>query len=138
MAGVLPYGYTASTYARGMEQSEVLKRVIGILTEASEWQRLLEEGSEREDLAGEPGIVTELLNETMPKIEIPGDATAEEIATLVGREVGGAIQQLVGAFSLSFVMLARVHDTGQQDVSSTEVLQDLALRAEDLNPGREA
>jgi hypothetical protein len=121
-----------------MEQSEVLKRVIGILTEASEWQRLLEEGSEREDLAGEPGIVTELLNETMPKIEIPGDATAEEIATLVGREVGGAIQQLVGAFSLSFVMLARVHDTGQQDVSSTEVLQNLALRAEDLNPGREA
>jgi hypothetical protein len=117
-----------------MEQSEVMKRVIGILTEAGEWQRLIEKDVEREHLATDRGIVTALLNETMPKVEIPGEATHEEIAALVAREVGGAIQQLVGAFSLAFVMLAQVHDTGQQDVSSAEVLQNLALRAEELNP----
>ena len=114
-----------------MEQSEVLKRVIGILTEAGELQRLLEENVEREDLDAESGIVTGLLNETMPNIELPSDASIEEIANLVGREVGGAIQQLVGAFSLAFVMLAQVHDSGRQDVSSAQVLRDLALRVEE-------
>ncbi|MFJ4918748.1 hypothetical protein [Streptomyces sp. NPDC088725] len=116
-----------------MEQSEVLKRVIGILTEAGEWQRLLEEDVERDDLDAESGIVTALLNETMPNIEIPSDATIEEIAALVGREVGGTIQQLVGAFSLAFMMLAQVHDSGHSEISSSQVLRDLALRAEEIS-----
>ncbi|WP_299527562.1 hypothetical protein [uncultured Streptomyces sp.] len=113
-----------------MEQSEVLKRVIGILTEAGEIQRLLEEDVERDDVELESSVVTALLNETMPRIAIPGDATVEEMATVVGREVGGAVEQLVGAFTLAFTMLARVHDSGQTDVTSTDVLRDLALQAE--------
>ncbi|WP_177328019.1 hypothetical protein OH786_24520 [Streptomyces atratus] len=115
-----------------MEQSEVVKRVVGILTEAGEIRRLLEENVDREDLETDPSVVTVLLNETMPRITVPEDASIEEVATLVGREVGGAVEQLVGAFTLAFAMLAQVHDSGQTDVTSADVLQDLALRAEQI------
>ncbi|MFE3522392.1 MULTISPECIES: hypothetical protein [unclassified Streptomyces] len=115
-----------------MEQSEVLKRVIGILTEAGDYRRRIEEDGEQGRDIG-TGIVTALLNETMPHIEIPADATPQEMATLVAREVGGAISQLVAAFSLAYVALAHVHDSGAQDMSSADVLQDLALRAEEFN-----
>ena len=116
-----------------MEQSEVLKRVIGILTEAGEMQRQAEADLGQNYPEAGPGIVTTLLNETMPHIAIPGDATVEEMAVLVGREVGGAVEQLVGAFTLAFIALAQIHDSGQQDVTSADVLQDLALRAEELS-----
>ncbi|MFF9587878.1 hypothetical protein ACF1FX_01400 [Streptomyces sp. NPDC014646] len=121
-----------------MEQSEVVKRVVGILTEAGEIRRLLEESGDRDDVEADSTVVTALLNETMPRITIPEDATIEEVATLVGREVGGAVEQLVGAFTLAFAMLAQVHDSGQTDVTSADVLQDLALRAEQIgNDGPE-
>lgn len=113
-----------------MEQSEVVKRVIGILTEAGEMRRLLEEDPDRDDPSNDSTVVTALLNETMPRIAIPEDATIEDVVVLVGREVGGAVEQLVGAFTLAFAMLAQVHDAGQTDVTSADVLQDLALRAE--------
>lgn len=125
---VVPVGRAA--YARGMEQSEVVKRVVGILTEAGEMRRLLEENPDREDADTDSTVVTALLNETMPRIAIPEDATVEDVVVLVGREVGGAVEQLVGAFTLAFAMLAQVHDSGQTDVTSADVLQDLALRAE--------
>ncbi|MEU5716990.1 hypothetical protein AB0G71_14580 [Streptomyces sp. NPDC020403] len=115
-----------------MEQSEVLKRVIGILTEAGEMQRQAEDMNGGDPEAG-GSIVTTLLNETMPHIAIPADASVEEMAALVGREVGGAVEQLVGAFTLAFIALAQIHDSGQQDVTSADVLQDLALRAEELS-----
>ncbi|MFB7912866.1 hypothetical protein [Streptomyces sp. NPDC056061] len=118
-----------------MEQSEVVKRVVGILTEAGEIRRLLEENVDRDDIETDSTVVTALLNETMPRITIPEDASIEEVATIVGREVGGAVEQLVGAFTLAFAMLAQVHDSGQTDVSSADVLQDLALRAEQLGSG---
>ncbi|CAM5643685.1 hypothetical protein SCALM49S_04871 [Streptomyces californicus] len=63
-------------------------------------------------------------------IAIPEDFTVEEVVAVVGREVGGAVEQLVSAFTLAFTMLAQVHDAGQTDVSSADVLQDLALRVE--------
>ncbi|MEU3651595.1 hypothetical protein AB0E67_01905 [Streptomyces sp. NPDC032161] len=118
-----------------MEQSEVVKRVVGILTEAGEIRRLLEESGDRDDVEADSTVVTALLNETMPRITIPEDATIEEVASLVGREVGGAVEQLVGAFTLAFAMLAQVHDSGQTDVTSADVLQDLALRAEQIGNG---
>ncbi|WP_327112077.1 hypothetical protein OG206_03615 [Streptomyces sp. NBC_01341] len=116
-----------------MEQSEVLKRVIGILTEAGEMQRQAEEDTGSGDLDAGGSMVTTLLNETMPHIAVPSDASVEEMAVLVGREVGGAVEQLVGAFTLAFIALAQIHDSGQQDVTSADVLQDLALRAEELS-----
>ncbi len=77
-------------------------------------------------------MVTVLLNETMPRISVPEDASIEEVAMLVGREVGGAVEQLVGAFTLAFAMPAQVHDSGQTDVTSANVLRGLALRVEQI------
>ncbi len=108
----------------------MVKRVVGILTEAGEMRRLLEENPDREDADTDSTVVTALLNETMPRIAIPEDATVEDVVVVVGREVGGAVEQLVGAFTLAFAMLAQIHDSGQTDVTSADVLQDLALRAE--------
>jgi hypothetical protein len=130
-------GSGPGTYAHRMEQSEVLKRVIGILTEAGEMQRHAEESTGGGDPDAGGSMVTTLLNETMPHIAIPSDATVEEMAVLVGREVGGAVEQLVGAFTLAFIALAQVHDSGQEDMTSADVLQDLALRAEELSSGDE-
>ncbi|MFD7862437.1 hypothetical protein [Streptomyces sp. NPDC057682] len=120
-----------------MEQSEVLKRVVGILTEAGEMRRLMEEDPGREERAADSTVVTALLNETMPRIAIPETATIEDVVVLVGREVGGAVEQLVGAFTLAFATLAQVHDAGRTDVTSADVLQDLALRAEQFGAGGE-
>ncbi|MFF8842236.1 hypothetical protein ACF08N_05805 [Streptomyces sp. NPDC015127] len=113
-----------------MRQSEVLRHVIGILTQASEWQRLLEEDVERVDINDEADAVTALLNETLPSVQVPADASVEEIAAIVGRELGEAVQQLAGAFTVAFVTLAEVHDSGRQEISSADVLRELALRAE--------
>lgn len=120
-----------SPYAQHMEQSQVLKRVVGILTRAVELHRLLEEDVDREDL-GEADIIETLLSEALPTIEIPSGATVEEITERVGREAGAAVFKLVNAFSLAFVKLAKVHDSGESDVSSADVLRDLALLAERL------
>ncbi|MBT2365534.1 hypothetical protein J7E88_09430 [Streptomyces sp. ISL-10] len=113
-----------------MQQSEVLRHVIGILTQACEWQRLLEEDVARDDIDKEADVVTALLNETLPSVRVPSDANAVEIAQIIGQELGDAIQQLAGAFTVAFVTLAEVHDAGRQDVTSADVLRELALRAE--------
>lgn len=92
----------------------MVKRVVGILTEAGEIRRLLEENVDRDDVETDSSVVTALLNETMPRITIPEDASIEEVAVLVGREVGGAVEQLVGAFTLAFAMLARCTTPGRR------------------------
>ena len=55
-----------------MEQSEVLKRVIGILTEANDMYHRIDEGAERDDV--NLGTVTTLLGETMPELQLPDGA----------------------------------------------------------------
>ncbi|MFK0143126.1 hypothetical protein [Streptomyces murinus] len=42
------------------------------------------------------------------------------------------IYRLLGCFALAFHELAEVHDAGQTDVSSAEVLRRLALKAEEF------
>lgn len=110
-----------------MEHAEVFKRVIGILTEAQEMRRKTEAG-ENDDRTGEPGVVTQLLNEMMPQISLPPNATVQQTAHIVSTELGPVLQRMIGGFSLAFLTLAAVHDSGQTDVTSTDVLRDLALR----------
>ncbi|GAA5018706.1 hypothetical protein [Kitasatospora paranensis] len=116
-----------------MEQNEVLKRVIGILTQAGTWIHDLP-AADDSDLDTEQGIVSDLLNDVMPVVAIPSNANAEEIASIVSEALGGRILQLTTAFAMAFWELAEVHDTGRTDLSSLDVLQALALRAE-TEPG---
>ncbi|MGG8405183.1 hypothetical protein ACM614_00630 [Streptomyces sp. 12297] len=124
-----------------MERAEVLKRVIGILTEAQDIRRAAETG--REDDAehgghdghddgpgGTAGVVTTLLNEMLPSISVPADASPQQVAALVAEALGPALHTMVSGFSLAFTSLAIAHDNGRTDVTAIEVLQELALEIE--------
>ncbi|MFE2167278.1 hypothetical protein ACFXB3_19780 [Streptomyces sp. NPDC059447] len=117
-----------------MERAEVLKRVIGILTEAQEIRRAAEAGEDADghegDRAATAGVVTTLLNEMLPSISVPADATPQQVATLVAEALGPALHTMVSGFSLAFTSLALAHDNGRTDVSAIEVLQELALEIE--------
>ncbi|MDX3537113.1 hypothetical protein PV721_22600 [Streptomyces sp. MB09-01] len=112
-----------------MRRAEVLKRVIGILTEAQEIRRAAEAGEDDDGPAAER-VVTNLLNEMLPSISVPADSSPEQVARLVAEALGPALQTMVAGFSLAFTSLAIVHDDGQTDVSAIEVLQRLALEVE--------
>ncbi|WP_435135963.1 hypothetical protein [Actinacidiphila sp. bgisy144] len=118
-----------------MKDSDFVRRIIGILTEARQMQVLLAEDPERQDISGDN--VRALLNETMPTIEFPADASPGEIGEALSVQLSPVIERLTGAFSLIFLQLADVHDAGRTDVSSADLLQDLALRADELWPGDE-
>ncbi|MFF4422517.1 hypothetical protein ACFY04_17335 [Streptomyces sp. NPDC001549] len=122
-----------------MERAEVLKRVIGILTDAQDIRRAAETGEDDgngeagEDGAGSPptaGVATLLLNEMLPSIRVPADASPQQVAALVAEALGPALHTMVSGFSLAFTSLAMVHDSGRTDISSIGVLQELALEIE--------
>ncbi|MER5728862.1 hypothetical protein ABT084_11055 [Streptomyces sp. NPDC002138] len=113
-----------------MQRAEVLKRVVGILTEARELHRAAEAGEDADDTAATEGVATQLLNEMLPSISVPADATPQQVARVVAEALGPALHTMVSGFSLAFTSLATVHDRGRTDVSSTDVLQELALEIE--------
>ncbi|GAA0316407.1 hypothetical protein GCM10010302_64390 [Streptomyces polychromogenes] len=120
-----------------MERAEILKRVIGILTEAQDVRRAVETDLDEDTgpdgdtgPAGTPGVATLLLNEMLPSIRVPADATPQQVAALVAEALGPALHTMVSGFSLAFTSLAIAHDSGRTDVSSIEVLQELALEVE--------
>lgn len=117
-----------------MEQSEVMRRVVGVLTQTTDWRRRLIENPDRTDVDTEGGVdaVAALLNETMPSFEFQAGALAEDIAPVMAKEIGQAVMHLVGAFSMAFTQLADVHDSGRTDIASDDVLRDLAIRADEL------
>ncbi|MFJ3202653.1 hypothetical protein [Streptomyces sp. NPDC086989] len=113
-----------------MERAEVLKRVIGILTEAQEIRRAVERGEDGDPPEAEAGVVTHLLNEMLPSISVPADASPQQVARHVAEALGPALHTMVAGFSLAFTSLAMAHDAGRTDISSIEVLQELALEVE--------
>ncbi|MFG2503144.1 hypothetical protein ACGFSB_33665 [Streptomyces sp. NPDC048441] len=112
-----------------MEQREIIQRVVGILTEAIEMRRQVRENPDGDVEAS--GAVGTMLEEMLPRIELPGDATPIEVATVVGHELGPVIEQITSAFAFAFVQLAEVHDEGRTDASTADVLQSIALHFED-------
>lgn len=117
-------------YAPGMERAEVLKRVIGILTEAQEIRRAAEAGEDDDGPELETRVVTKLLNEMLPSISVPAESSPQQVARLVAEALGPALQTMVAGFSLAFTSLAMAHDAGRTDVSAIGVLQELALEVE--------
>lgn len=116
-----------------MNDREITQRVIGVLTQVIEVRRLLVENPERDDLDAESGIIADLIAEaTRTDVSLPGDASPEEVVAIVMRELGPTIHRLLAALALAFTELAEVHDSGDPDVSTAEVLRHLALKAEEL------
>ncbi|MER5773720.1 hypothetical protein ABT144_05325 [Streptomyces sp. NPDC002039] len=111
-----------------MDQNEVVKKVVAILTAAYE-------DFHQPDSADVPGtegtdLIGQFLTEAMPRIELSRDDSLEEIAEQIGREMGMAVTQLAAAFASAYIQLALVHDEDDPAVTSAEVLRDMALRAE--------
>ncbi|MGW2286265.1 hypothetical protein OHA74_08980 [Streptomyces phaeochromogenes] len=110
-----------------MEQSEIILRAIGVLTETQEMVRRLNEDVEVDIDAGEAQL-GRLVTEVFPSVEVPGDATPAEAGQAVIDALMPAAISLVGAFAFLFSELAEVHDTGRTEIKSTELLRTLALR----------
>ncbi|MEV6245516.1 hypothetical protein AB0M38_04840 [Streptomyces sp. NPDC051742] len=107
--------------------------MIGILTEAQEIRRAVEDGdAEVPESPSEvaPRVITQMLNEMLPHIRVPADATPQEVSRLLATALGPALYTMVSGFTLAFTSLAMAHDEGRTDVSSAEVLQTLALQVE--------
>jgi hypothetical protein len=110
-----------------MEYSEILQRVVGILTKSAEWKRLLEEDADRTDIASEAPVIGPLLDGILPNLVLPADATVDQLGPLISEQIMAGLMPLVGAFTEAHHALAEVHDAGRTDVSSAEVLQNLVL-----------
>ncbi|MGP4008168.1 hypothetical protein [Streptomyces sp. 4N124] len=111
-----------------MEQREIMQRVVGILTEALDMRRQARENPESDIETS--GAVTAMLDEMLPRIELPGDATAHEVAVAISHELGPAIERITSAFAFAFVQLAEVHDEGRTDASTADVLRSISLHFE--------
>lgn len=109
-----------------MQQSEIMRRVIGILTEAMEMRRQATENPDAE--VALTGAISGLLAETLPEISLPADATPQEAADIIVKALGPAIVTLSNCFSYAFVHLGEVHDEGHPETSTTDVLRSLSLR----------
>ncbi|NEB00330.1 hypothetical protein [Streptomyces sp. SID13726] len=112
-----------------MEQREVMQRVVGILTEALEMRRQVREHPERQ--VALTGAVSALLVETLPRIQLPADASGHAAADAVVEELGPAIVSIANCFAFAFVQLAEVHDEGRAEVSAADVLRHISLRFAD-------
>jgi hypothetical protein len=132
-----------------MEQNEVVLRAIGILTQSAEWIRTggrhadgtsdAEPGEgvgARADTGAGAGTgrgsgegqIGSLLAEVFPSFAVSSEATPLEAAHAVTEAALPAIMQLIGAFTYVYSELAEVHDAGRTDITSEDLLRDLALR----------
>jgi hypothetical protein len=118
-----------------MRDSEFVRRVIGILTEAKELRARLAENPDRDDVSAQNMRV--LLNELVPDVALPAGLSAAEVSEALSEQLGPVFERIAGVFSLVFLALADVHDAGRTDLTSSDVLQDLALRADELWPDDE-
>lgn len=107
---------------------EMMQRVVGILTEALEMRRQVRESPDSDIEGGE--AIAAMLEEMLPRIEVPVGATVHEVAALVSRELAPFIAHLASAFALAFVQLAEVHDEGRTDASTADVLRSISLHFE--------
>ncbi|MFE4372537.1 hypothetical protein ACFRMN_30740 [Streptomyces sp. NPDC056835] len=129
-----------------MEQSEVVLRAIGILTQSAEWIRTANRdtgrdmdrdmdrdtdgntGAEGGERGSGEGQIGSLLAEVFPSFTVSPESTPLEAAHAVTAAALPPMMQLIGAFTYVFAQLAEVHDSGRTDITSEDLLRELALR----------
>ena len=70
------------------------------------------------------------MNDSLGKLEFSDDQPLSEVLPVVGKAFAEPLMKLVGGFVAAFLQFAEVHDSGQTNMSSKDVLQELSLRAE--------
>jgi hypothetical protein len=110
-----------------MNDAEVMTRVIAILTETRSWTESDTEESEQDDQA--LGLVGELVNSLVSvSVDIPGNASPQEIAATLGQAFSKPLFRTIAGFAAAFHLLASEHDQHNPEITSIDVLRDLALR----------
>lgn len=116
-----------------MNDAEVVTRVVAILTETTEWVREENDGADSDDSDDSLALVGELIADLFPKgLSISSDATPQQVANALSAEIQGSLNRTIGAFASAFHQLAVEHDRHDPEVTSAQVLQELALRAQQL------
>ncbi|MFB7867829.1 hypothetical protein [Streptomyces sp. NPDC056069] len=117
-----------------MTNADMVKRVIAMLTEARAEMAVLRQDPEhrRASSAPQAHLLDELMREALQvQLLVPSSVAsaevAERIATMASRALQPRIVQMVVSFAAAFDRLATAHDEGRIDVSSTDVLRQLAL-----------
>jgi hypothetical protein len=106
-----------------MTDEEVIARVIAILTKTGEYV-----GDSTPDDDGE-GLLNELVKDLFPRsVDVADDAAPQDVANAIGEAISGPIFATLGAFAAAFHQLAAEHDRHDPEVTSAQVLQELALR----------
>ncbi|WP_330323481.1 hypothetical protein [Streptomyces pseudovenezuelae] len=114
-----------------MRDSDITQRVVGILTQTNEWHRKFSEDPDREDLE-ESGAVGQFVKELFrAEVDIRGDASPQEAVNAAMDVLEPRILHVVAEFAFAYAELAGLHDSGRTDVSSDDVLRNIALRAQD-------
>ncbi|MFD9462005.1 hypothetical protein [Streptomyces sp. NPDC060027] len=109
-----------------MTDEEVMARVVAILTKTREY---VGEDAPEPDSEGDV-LLNELVKDIFPRsVDIDDDATPQEVANAIAKAMSGPIFAAFGAFAAAFHQLAAEHDRDDPEVSSAQVLRDLALRA---------
>jgi len=116
-----------------MNDAEIIQHTVAVLTQAEEVKRLLIEDPDRDDetLDDAVHLISNLVSDVLrAEVVIPQDATPAETAALVVDALGPTFHRLVASFAWAFRELAEVHDAGEPEESSAEVLRRWALQAE--------
>jgi hypothetical protein len=108
-----------------MEEAEIMQRVVGALTRMQEWVR---DPAAAE--ADQSGIVSELLMECLSPLRFDRSWSDERLSAELSKQISGSLLQVIASFASAFLQLAEYHDAGDTDVSSADVLRELAVRAE--------
>ncbi|MCX5554980.1 hypothetical protein [Streptomyces sp. NBC_00038] len=112
-----------------MEQTEIILRAIGVLTETNAMvRRIAEADNDDAEVESTETQLGALVTEVFPRVEVPADAGPAEAGQAVADAYLPATISLVGAFAFLFSELADLHDSGRTDVKTADLLQDLALR----------
>ncbi|MFC9843621.1 hypothetical protein ACFWFF_36455 [Streptomyces sp. NPDC060223] len=115
-----------------MEQTEIILRAIGVLTETNAMVRRIaqsdDDSADDDEVESTETQLGALVTEVFPRVEVPADAGPAEAGQAVADAYLPATISLVGAFAFLFSELADLHDSGRTDVKTADLLQDLALR----------
>ncbi|MFD4527536.1 hypothetical protein ACFWP7_27105 [Streptomyces sp. NPDC058470] len=115
-----------------MEQTEIILRAIGVLTETNAMVRRIAQSDDDDaddtEVESAETQLGALVTEVFPRVEVPSDAGPAEAGQAVADAYLPATISLVGAFAFLFSELADLHDSGRTDVKTADLLQDLALR----------
>ncbi|MEU1071954.1 MULTISPECIES: hypothetical protein [unclassified Streptomyces] len=114
-----------------MTETEMMQRVVAILTQAKDMSDALDEDRDREDLNPESEMVGQLIAETLDFDAITvTDTDPQAVADTVAKAMTSRVGLLTSCLIAAFCRLADHHDVGDTGISSAEVLQRLALEWE--------